>query len=146
MFRIIRFERDYQDDMFYCILSAKDALGKVPSINEDLYDIEKNYFNKGDMFWLAADENERVIGMLGTQTVSASDMWLKRLYIKPSMKRKGVGGALLLTAEEYARSKGISTIHTRFSDDYTEAARFYPSKGFVESERSEGLNHFIKML
>lgn len=59
------------------------------------------------MFWLAVDSNKRVIGMVGTITESNTDMWLKRLYIKPSLKRKGIGSALFTSVEDFAKSKKI---------------------------------------
>jgi len=146
MYKIITFEPKYRDDMIFNFLSAKDALGRVPRLNEDLLDIEKNYFASGNMFWVALDENDRVVGSIGTNIISSNEMWLKRLFIKPTLKRGGIGSALLKVAENFALDNGISVIHTRFSDDFTEAARFYPAKGFVESERSDGLHHFIKKL
>jgi len=39
-----------------------------------------------------------------------------------------LGSALLAIAEEYAKTKGIENIHTRFAEWYIEAAMFYPSK------------------
>lgn len=57
------YEDRYRDDMIFMVLQAKDALGRIPSINEDLLDIKKNYFDRGDMFWIAADDNDRVIGL-----------------------------------------------------------------------------------
>ena len=146
MITVIPFQDKYRDDMLYCLLSAKDAIGRQPSINEDLLDIQGNYFAKGDIFWLAVNENERVVGMLGVHVVSLTDIWLKRLYVKPSQKRMGIGSMLLAQAEDFAVSKGMKKIHTRFSDDYKEAAMFYPSKGFVVCEKINGLNHFVKIL
>ena len=143
---IIPFRKEYRDDMLFCLLSAKDAIGRRPSINEDLLDIQANYFAKGDMFWLAVDEAERVAGMLGVHVVSQADIWLKRLYVKPSQKRKGIGSMLLAEAEKFAASRGMQKIHTRFSGDYEEAAMFYSAKGFVACERSEGLCHLVKIL
>ena len=132
--------------MFFCYLSAKDALGAIPRLREDLLDIQTYYFDKNDMFWIAVNDDNRVIGMIGTDTVSETDMWLKRLFIKPEMKRNGVAGSLLAVVEEYANSKGILSIHTRFADNYIEAFRFYSSKGFIESDRSDGLRHLIKSI
>ena len=59
--QIIKFEPKYRDDLIFMILEAKNALGRIPGLNEDLLDIQKNYFDKGDMFWVALDENDRVI-------------------------------------------------------------------------------------
>ena len=61
---IIPYAAKYRDDMIFMVLQAKDALGRIPSINEDLLDIESNYLARGDMFWLALNEQERVIGCI----------------------------------------------------------------------------------
>jgi GNAT superfamily N-acetyltransferase len=156
---IIQYERQYRDDMLFCYLSAKDAVGRhgpaqysKPVLKDDLLDIEKHYFERGDVFFLAIDENDRVVGMIGTYTVSPTDLWLKRLFIKPEQKGKGIGSKLLGVIEKYAREKGITTIHTRFADWYQEAAAFYRAKGFVEALQSKEaesngrLRHMIKRL
>ncbi len=62
---IIEYEDKYRDDLIFMVLQAKDALGKVPTINEDLLDVNVNYFQKGDKFWLAVDGNDRVVGSIG---------------------------------------------------------------------------------
>ena len=59
------YEEKYRDDLIFMVLQAKDALGRVPRLNEDLLDIKANYFNRGDGFWIAVDENDRVIGCGG---------------------------------------------------------------------------------
>lgn len=59
---IIKFDEKYRADMIYMILNAKNALGKIPTLNEELLDIKSNYFDKGHCFWIAIDEVDRVIG------------------------------------------------------------------------------------
>ena len=146
MFKIIKYSHEYRDDMFYCYLSAKDVLSDALRLRDDLLDIQKYYFDKGDMFWIAVDDHNRVVGMVGTNTTSKNDLWLKRLFIRSDMKRKGIACALLAVVIEYAKSKGIISIHTRFNDNYIEASHFYLTQGFIESERSDGLLHFIKKI
>ena len=51
--KIITFEEKYRDDLIFMILEAKDALGRVPGLNEDLLDIQKSYMDNGGMFWIA---------------------------------------------------------------------------------------------
>jgi GNAT superfamily N-acetyltransferase len=126
------FEPKYRDDMIFMILEAKDALGRIPRLNEDLLDIIDNYISIGNMFWIAIDDNDRVIGSIGTNIISTNEMWLKRLYVKSTVKRQGIGKKLYKNAEEFAIQKGIDTIYTRFSSDYVEAQKFYPSMGFIE--------------
>lgn len=59
---IIKFDEKYRADMIYMILNAKNALGKIPNLSEELLDIKSNYFDKGHYFWIAIDEVDRVIG------------------------------------------------------------------------------------
>ncbi|OPJ60582.1 GNAT family N-acetyltransferase [Clostridium oryzae] len=127
------FEERYRDDMIFMILEAKDALGRIPRLNEDLLDVFGNYILNGNMFWVVIDDNDRVIGSIGTKIISSNEMWLKRLYVKSTMKRKGIGTKLYKKAEEFAIQKGIDKIYVRFSRDYVEAHKFYPSIGFVET-------------
>ena len=65
MMEIIEYDSRYRDDLIFMVLQAKDALGRKPSINLDLLDIKTNYIDRGDMFWLAVDSNDRVIGCIG---------------------------------------------------------------------------------
>ena len=138
--KIIPFEEKYRDDMIFMVLSAKDALGRVPGLNADLLDVRKNYIDKGDMFWLAVDDNDRVIGSVGySSDEGTTSVTLHRLYIKPSLKRQGIGTALLKTAEEYIRRAGKTEIYVNLGsprEQWFESYHFYPKHGFVEvSER-----------
>lgn len=47
---VISYEERYRDDMIFMVLEAKDALGRVPRLNEDLLDVRKHYLDVGDMF------------------------------------------------------------------------------------------------
>ncbi len=130
--KIINFEEKYRDDMIFMVLSAKNALGRVPKLNEDLLDIKKNYFDKGHPFWIALDEFDRVIGCIGTRNDENGKIFLSRLYIKFDYKRKGIGSQLLQLAEDSARKRGYKEIHVHLGKDYLESHIFYPKHGYVE--------------
>ena len=59
------YEEKYRDDLIFVVLQAKDALGRKPTINNDLLDIHTNYFDRGDRFWVAINDDDRVIGCIG---------------------------------------------------------------------------------
>ena len=83
------FDEKYRDDLIFMVLQAKDALGRKPTINEDLLDIQTNYFDHGDAFWIAIDEGDRVIGCIGySKTENPQEAFLHRLYVKASEKQK----------------------------------------------------------
>ena len=129
--KIIKYDDRYRDDLFYMYLSAKDALGGLPKLRDDLFDINVNYISVGDMFWLAIDDNDRVIGCVGVRSED-NFMWLRRLFIKPTLKRQGIGSALLAVAEDFARAKGVQEIRVHLGDKerYYESWNFYPKHGY----------------
>lgn len=135
IFKIKQYDDCYRDDMIFMVLCAKDALKKIPTINPDLLDIQNNYLNKGDMFWVALGENNRVIGCIGYETINPLEARVHRLYIKPELKRQGIGSALLETVVKYVKEKGYKKISIHTGDEkYWESKLFYKAKGFVETE------------
>ena len=67
--KIIPYDEQYRDDMIFMVLQAKDALGRVPRLNDDLLTIQNTYLDAGDGFWLAIDEDDRVIGCVGYSSI-----------------------------------------------------------------------------
>ena len=130
------YEEKYRDDLIFMVLQAKDALGRIPTINKDLLDIQTFYFDRGDFFWIAVDDADRVIGCIGySRTENPQKAFLHRLYVKASEKHKGIGTALLKTAEAEMRHKGIavSLVHLGApKEQWFESYAFYPKHGYRE--------------
>lgn len=130
------YEEKYRDDMIFMVLQAKDALGRIPTINPDLLDVTANYFNKDTAFWLAVDENDRVVGCVGySKTECPTEAFLHRLFVKPTEKHKGIGTALLQTAEKEMRENGITIAHVHLGEpkeQWFESYSFYPKHGYLE--------------
>jgi len=148
--KIINYEAKYRDDMLFCYLSAKDAAGKnapeafrSPTLRDDLLDIDKYYLSKGDPFWLAIDCDDRVVGTMAFTLLNEEELRLSRFFVKPELKRSGVGSRLLEQLEYFARQTGVSRIYVRFAIWYEDADKFYSSKGF-EYKRHDG--HLITMM
>jgi len=135
--KIIQFEDKYRDDMIFMILEAKNALGRVPGLNQDLLDIKRNYLDKGDMFWLALDDNDRVIGSVGFSTNdNPNDVTLHRLFVKCNLKHRGIGTAFLQTAEDYIKSQNKEEIYLNLGigEEWFESRAFYTKHGYSEYE------------
>ena len=130
------YEAQYRDDLIFMVLQAKDALGRKPTINEDLLDIQAHYFDCGDLFWIAVNEEDRVIGSIGfSRTDRPSEAFLHRLFVKTSEKHKGIGTALLQTAEREMRNQGISVSLVHLGapqEQWFESYAFYPKHGYRE--------------
>lgn len=137
--KIIKFEEKYRDDLIFMILEAKDALGRVPGLNEDLLNIKASYFDKGDMFWIAVDDNNRVIGSIGFNTnQNPGSVTLHRLFVKSKLKRQGIGTALLRTTEEYLKSNNKNTIYVHLGngEEWFESRLFYHKHGYEHREEN----------
>ena len=109
----------------------------MPGLNEDLLDIHKNYFAKGDMFWIAVDENNRVIGSIGYNSAeNADEAIIHRLFVKFNLKKQGIGTALLKTAEEHLKSivKKSAIVHLGDKESFFESWQFYSKHGYKEFE------------
>ena len=134
VYPIIPYKESYRDDMIFMVLEAKDALGRVPTLNADLLDIQKNYLDTGDMFWLAIDERDRVIGCIGYNAIpGTTEVRLHRLYVKAARKRRGIGTALLHTVERHLREQGKTAAHVHLGGkEYFESRSFYPKHGYYE--------------
>lgn len=138
--KIIKYEEKYRDDMIFMILEAKNALGRVPGLNSDLLDIKSNYFDKGDMFWLAVDDNNRVVGSVGYCTNdNKKDVTLHRLFVKYNLKRQGIGSSLLKTAENYIKIQGKQTIFLNLGEgeEWFESRAFYVKHKYTEYETNK---------
>lgn len=116
------------------VLQAKDAIGRIPKLNEDLLNIKASYFDNQDMFWIALDDLDRVIGCVGTKTED-NFIWIKRLYVKASLKRQGIGSELLKQVEEFAEEKGVNRLKVHLGGkEYFESYSFYSKHGFNRIE------------
>ena len=136
--RIVRYEPRYRDDMLFMVLGAKDALGRMPTVNEDLLDIEENYFRRGDEFFVALDDNDRVIGCVGYSRIdNTNEAFLHRLYVKANRKRRGIGSKLLAAAESAMRAKGILVARVHLGEpkeQWLASYLFYPKHGYIQYE------------
>ncbi len=133
--RIIPYEPQYRDDMIFMVLQAKDALGRVPHLNEDLLTVKETYLDVGDMFWLAIDETDRVVGCVGYSSIpGTTEVTLHRLYVKADKKHQGIGTALLQTAETYLKEIGktAACVHLGVpKEQWFESYAFYQKHGYA---------------
>lgn len=134
--KIIPYEEQYRDDMIFMVLQAKDALGRKPRLNEDLLSVQESYMGVGDMFWLAIDEADRVIGCVGCHSIpNTTEAFLHRLYVKAECKHRGIGSALLKTAESYLAAQGKTAVCVHLGEpkeQWYESYAFYPKHGYEE--------------
>lgn len=119
-------------------MMAKRSNSLIRGGNPDLLTIKEAYLDRGDMFWYGIDENDRVVGCIGCSRIpDTTEAFLHRLYVKPSLKRMGIGTALINTAECWMRCNGITVSKVHLGapkEQWFESYNFYPKHGYVECE------------
>ncbi|GMF14198.1 unnamed protein product [Phytophthora lilii] len=74
------------------------------SLKTDLSDIEGTYLTPGGNFWIATpqDEPALVVGMVGLELKPDNEAELRRMSVKNSHRRFGIGRLLISTLEQWA--------------------------------------------
>lgn len=108
--------------------------------DRDLADPELHYRIRGGELWVVEDGLGRVVGSCG--------LWLdpddpercevRKMYLSPSLRGRGLGRRLLETALEQARRVERPTVELETNGAMTTAIALYRSAGFVEVEGGDG--------
>ena len=100
----------------------------------DLKDIEGAYFERGGWFGVLEDVDGSIIGTCGIGRVTDGVCELRKMYVDPRHRGKGIGRMLLEDAIERARGLGFETMTLETASVLKEAIGLYVSFGFTEYE------------
>jgi putative acetyltransferase len=110
------------------------------AIREELGRIEEYYFGRdGQGFWVVDD----VVGMVGIERQTQHAAELRRMAVRSSHRRRGIGRELLRTAEAFCRECGYSKVVLSTSELQVAAMRLYESSGYhlVRKEAAAPASH-----
>lgn len=101
----------------------------------DLDDISSAYGGLREKF-LVAEEDSRIIGTAGIKEDSASVALLRRLFVHPSHRGRGIGSMLVDTALDFCKMNGYKQVVLKATSKMKQAINLLTSKkGFIEKER-----------
>ena len=83
---------------------------------------------------LFAEYKGQVVGLACMRKIREDTVEIKRMYVQPAFRRKGIGRALLESLVENAREIGYPTIRLDSTRFMAEAHSLYRSVGFQEIE------------
>ncbi len=89
---------------------------------------------RGSGFWVAQSETDELTGTFGLKPATDGAAELRRMFVAPGMRRRGVGRAMLAHAEALCRGWSIPRIVLRTSQLHRAALALYRSSGFEEVE------------
>lgn len=129
------------------------------SLAQEIDRIPEYYGQPGSGFWVARDAAGALLGMFGLEPAGPGAAELRRMYVAPEARRRGVARAMLLRAEQECRALGYGTLVLRTASIQTEALALYRAAGYrqVRVETADAASnktvgggmtrfHFEKML
>ena len=108
------------------------------SIDEEIGRIGDYYRERDGGFWVAVD-GSALVGMFGLERSGEAGMELRRMYVAPSARRRGIGRTMLDFAERHVAGLGIPRIDLSTSELQPDALALYRKAGY-ELVRTELAN------
>jgi len=99
------------------------------SIADEIGRIEDYYADRGGRFWVATDGG-RILGMFGLERHGDDGMELRRMYVAPEARRRGLARRMLALAEDYCREAGIGAMHLSTAEIQKAAIGLYQACGY----------------
>ncbi len=111
-----------------------EAAGVVARDAKD--DFERIYFRDGAGVWLAT-LGSTVIGCIALRPLAAMARHgeVKRLYVQPEYRGKGIAAFLYKALDDYAREFGYEWLYLDTTDEMIAAQRFYAALGYELTSR-----------
>lgn len=100
----------------------------------DLNDLERDYFAAGGWFAVLVDETGALGGTVGLHRVDADRIELRKMYLRPGWRGRGLGKRLLSAAIDRARAGGWKTIVLETNSRLKDAIAMYRRAGFRRVE------------
>jgi len=135
---IVEFEQKYIEGVkkvVHTVMSAlrPDYKPKDPR-NADLDNVDDIYGGKGK-FWVAKD-GDRVIGTVAIQEKTPQKANVKRLFLLPEYRGKGIGKMLLLHALNHCRRQNFQEVTLITSTYAADAQRLFQHVGFQKTDKT----------
>jgi len=114
-------------------LGARGYEGSVRNLHRSLteeIDRVSDYYSerKGD-FWVAVDD-QKIVGMFGLEPSNDGAMELRRMYVDPGLRRRGIARKMLDFAEQECRRRNRPRMDLSTSEFQREALALYQNAGY----------------
>lgn len=118
------------------VLSEFDLELDTDGVDRDLDDIERSYRAVGGEFWVVESIDGGIVGSCGVwpDPEDPDRCELRKMYLRPDLRGRGLGKRLLATAIDHARQAGRRRMELETNRAMTGAVGLYRSRGFREVE------------
>jgi putative acetyltransferase len=114
------------------------VIDETGASDDDLTDLQRNYFSRGGMFEVVEDNRvKRIVGCAGLMPLNSSRAELCKMYLEKPARGHGLGKRLLEDLIAVARRNGFSEVWLETNSTLTEAIALYKKYGFqpLDSDR-----------
>jgi ribosomal protein S18 acetylase RimI-like enzyme len=125
-------------EAFRIVAEYNEAVGV--EVRDSQESFRNNYFTHGGGLWLAqaaAGPEHEAVGCIAMRKLPAMELAaeVKRLYVRPAWRGRGIADALLDELESNAEECGITVLYLDSKDDLQAALRFYRRRGYQSCAR-----------
>jgi len=109
---------------------------------EEIDRIPAYYAERDGGFWVAVT-GDKVVGTFGLERGSDDAMELRRMYVDPSTRRRGIARRMLQLAEDECRRRNVSRIELSTAEIQQAALSLYRNAGYrlVREETVEAVSN-----
>jgi putative acetyltransferase len=107
--------------------------GKGAATDDELHDLPGSYAGRGGAFWVATTDGA-VIGTCGVFPVAPATYELRKMYLTPATRGRGLGARLLDVAVDWTRAHGGTRMVLDTVEEMARAIAFYEAHGFVRDD------------
>jgi GNAT superfamily N-acetyltransferase len=100
------------------------------SLNEEIDRVSDYYRERAGGFWVAVGD-EKIVGMFGLEASGDGAMELRRMYVDPDLRRRGIAHRMLHFAEQECRRRGRPRMELSTSELQRDALAFYRNAGYA---------------
>lgn len=110
-------------------LKEKFEIYIARSLAEEIDRIAEYYGERNGGFWVAESAGA-VVGMFGLEPDGPGAMELRRMYVAPEARRRGIARQMLAFAEDECRGRGVQSLTLSTSELQGEALALYRAAGY----------------
>ncbi len=120
--------------IIFSVLNEYGIGGFTHHSDNSLDEIEKSF--AGGFFGLIKNESEEIVGTFGLYQLSETNCEIRKMYLLPKARGKGLGKWMVKFLIEKAKELGYQKIELDTASVLLEAIQLYKKMGFIEIQAS----------